>query len=105
MIVAEDLRRRLCSLCSERVSEGLKINPNNFKVMCNEYATTRGFKLGKESFQTVRQYEYLRQIISTDRKYDMELTCRISIRWSAFGNNTDILNSKLPLFLHKLVLN
>lgn len=71
--------------------------------MFNKHAKER--ELGYETLETVTDYVYSEPVVSADPNHENEITRRISTRWAAFGRNSDILNSKLPLSLKKLVYN
>lgn len=101
----EDLQRMIQDLHSESSAVGLKINMKKSKVMSNCQAVRHAFRLGNEILEQVDEYNYLGQVITAGQNHEKEIRRRISMGWSAFGKHYDIMSSRLPLSLKRLVFN
>ena len=73
--------------------------------MSNRQAVRQPFRLGNEILEQVDEYNYLGQVITAGQNHEKEIRRRISMGWSAFGKHYDIMSSRLPLSLKRLVFN
>ncbi|WP_265430092.1 RNA-directed DNA polymerase, partial [Klebsiella pneumoniae] len=98
-----EMQKMLEELQSESLAVGLKINMNKSKVMINKHAKSTVFNLGSSVLEQVQEYNYLGQVVSADPNHEKEIRRRIGMGWGAFGRHSQILKSKLPLSLKRIV--
>ena len=84
---------------------GLKMNMKKTKVMFNDHAQKQQINIGNEMLEEVNEYVYLGQTISTSPGQEIEIKRRITLGWRAFGKQSDIMKSKIPLSLKRKVFN
>ena len=97
---AEELTKRLQALNSAGQKIGLRINLIKTKVMFNSFAGSDPVNLQDMQIEACSEYLYLGQLETTgEKKKTNKVNRRIILGWSAFGRNTFILKSKMPMIL------
>lgn len=71
--------------------------------MINKHAKSASFSLDSSVLQQVQEYNYLGQVFSADSNHEKEIRSRIGIGWGALGRHSQIMKSKLPLSLKRIV--
>jgi hypothetical protein len=85
------------ALVSQEV--GLKMNLSKTKVMFNEFTNKTHITIEGTTLETVDEYIYLGQLINRSGSLLPEINRRIKLAWRAFGRNSIIFKSKMPLHL------
>ena len=102
----EELASRLQELNTAGRKIGLRINLSKTKVMYNSFAAQAPIKLEDIPLDVCSEYTYLGQLVTTGEKSRInEVNRRIKLGWSAFGRNSHILKSKMPMELKRKVFN
>ncbi len=63
----------------------------------------RQIMIGNEALELVEESTYLGQMVSGNPAHEKEIRRRIGMGWSAFGKQSIVMNSKLPLSLKRKV--
>ena len=101
----EELQQMIEELHRESRRVGLSMNMKKTKVMFNDHAQKQQINIMNQALEEVNEYVYLGQTISTAPGHEVEIKRRISLGWRAFGKQSDIMKSKIPLSLKKKVFN
>ena len=101
----EELQQMIEELHRESRRVGLSMNMKKTKVMFNDHAQKQQINIMNQTLEEVNEYVYLGQTISTAPGHEVEIKRRISLGWRAFGKQSDIMKSKIPLSLKKKVFN
>ena len=101
----EDLQDMIEDLGRESLKVGFKMNMKKTKVMFNSFAQPLQIKIGDEVLECVDEYVYLGQTVQTTPGHDYEIKRRIGMGWSAFGKQSNIMKSNLPISLKRKVYN
>ena len=66
--------------------------------MCNSVVNKMDISINGRKIEEVDSYIYLRQMVTKDHDQELELRCRISLGWTAFGKLDSIMwNKSIPL--------
>ena len=103
---AEDLTSRLEELNTAGQKIGLRINLTKTKVMYNSFAVQEPVKLQGKPLDVCLEYTYLGQLVTTGEKNRInEVNRRMKLGWRAFGRNSHIMKSRMPMVLKRKVFN
>ena len=67
--------------------------------MFNEKAQQRILRVDNKTLEVVEEYNYLGQILKLTRDNEHEIKRRITLGWKAFGRQSKIMESSLPICL------
>ena len=101
----EELQQMMEDLNRESLNVGLRMNRKKTKVMFNNLTQPMQIKIENEEIEAVQEYAYLGQIIKANPDSSCEIKRRIGMGWSAFGKQSSIMKSRLPLSLKRKVYN
>ena len=73
--------------------------------MINDKAQRRVIRVDNETLEIVEEYNYLGQILKLTRDNEHEIKRRITLGWKAFGRQSEIMKSSLPIWLKRKVYN
>ena len=74
------------------------------RVMFNDKAQRRVIRVDNEALD-VEEYNYLGQFLKLTRDNEHEIKRRITLGWKAFGKQSKIMKSSLPMCLKGIVYN
>ena len=69
--------------------------------MYNEFTNHIDIKVDNEILEVTKEYIYLGQLVTMCGNFIPEINRRIKLGWSAFGRNSMIFKSNMPLYLKK----
>ena len=101
----DELQQMILQLHKESQKIGLKMNMKKTKVMFNNYIPNHVIKVDDEIIERVQEYIYLGQKISANPNHESEIKRRIGMGWSAFGKQSSVMKSNLPIALKRKVYN
>ena len=102
---ADELQQMISQLHKESQKIGLKMNMKKTKVMFNNYIPNHVIKVDDVMIERVQEYIYLGQKISANPNLENEIKRRIGMGWSAFGKQSSVMKSNLPIALKRKVYN
>ena len=89
----------------ESLKVALKMHKGKTKVMFNDKAQGRVIRMDNETLEVVEEYNYLGEILKLTRDNEHEIKRRITLGWKAFGRQSKIMKSSLPICLKRKVYN
>ena len=101
----EELQQMMEDINRESLKVGLKMNRKKTKIMFNNIVRPQQIKIEDEVIEAVDEYIYLGQAIKANPDHSREIKRRIGMGWSAFGKQSSIMKSNLPLSLKRKVYN
>ena len=75
------------------------------RVIFNDKAQRRGIRADNETLEVVEEYNYLIQILKLTIDNEHKIKGRITLGWKAFGRQSNITKSSLPICLKRNVYN
>ena len=75
------------------------------RVIFNDKAQHRVIRVDNKSLEVVEKYNYLGQILKLTRDNEHEIKMRITLGWKAFGRQSKIMKSSLPICHKRKVYN
>ena len=99
----EELQEMLQELNKESKRVGLKMNLSKTKTMSNAFITPQKITIGMDELEAVCSYTYLGQVITMNGSIMEEINNRVKLAWRAFGRNSAIFKSGLPICLKRKV--
>ena len=93
----------LHELATESLKPGLRLNAGKIKTMTNTNAQMNAI-VQDTTLEQVSEYIYLDQRINLqERNQEQEIKRKITTGWKAFGRNSDIMKSSMPICLKRKV--
>ena len=102
---AEHFQEMLNDLNRESLKVGLKMHKGKTRVMSNDKAQQRVIRVDNKALEVVEEYNYLGQILKLTRDNEHEIKRRITLGWKAFGRQSKIMKSSLPICLKRKIYN
>lgn len=99
----EELQKMLQDLNRESKLVGLKMNLSKTKIMSNSFILPQKVTVGINEVESVCSYTYLGQVITMNGSIIEEINNRVKLAWRAFGRNSAIFRSSLPICLKRKV--
>ena len=99
----EELQEMLQELNKESKRVGLKMNLSKTKTMSNAFISPQKITIGMDELEAVCSYTYLGQVITMNGSIMEEINNRVKLAWRAFGRNSAIFKSGLPICLKRKV--
>ncbi len=94
----ENLEKMMSDLHRESLKVDLKMNMKNTKIMYNKHLIGREMMIANEALELLEECTYLGQVVSANPAHEKEIR-RIGMGWSAFGKQSLVMKSNLPLSL------
>ena len=94
----EKLKAMLEDLNSEGKRDGMKLNKNKTKIMCNEVARSRlrtRVMIDGEQLEEVAEYKYLGRLVTSCKYISKEIAQRITSGWRRFGEYSHFLKDRM----------
>ena len=105
----KQLQNLLKDLNTEGKKDGLKMNKNKAKIMCNEVAKSQhrqGISIDGEQLEEVNEYKYLGRLLTPEDEIAKEIYQRITAGWRRFGQySTFLKDQKIPMCLKRKIMN